>query len=102
MVSLGKAIEIGAVDLLHFDAEAVLQPLGGEMAVAPFGADVAVARRFPAKHYWYLTVAEELVVDCTRVEAFEDLPISCQILLWRSRLEPRAGFECAQPVVTGL
>jgi hypothetical protein len=41
----GEAVEIGMTDLVHLDAEPLLQPLCGEMtvAVAPAGLDMGSA-----------------------------------------------------------
>ena len=35
---IGKAIEVGKTDFLHFDAEAILQPLRHDVAAAPLAA----------------------------------------------------------------
>jgi len=88
---IGKAIEIGEPHLLHLDAKAVLQPLDGEMAVAPFAANVAVVCRLPAQHHRHFTIAEELVADYDWVESIEDLPVACQVLLRGDRIKPWPG-----------
>jgi hypothetical protein len=99
---VGEAIEFGEGDLSHFDAEAVLQPLGSKVAVAPDSARVAIVVFFPAKHHWNVPVAEELVTDCAGVEAAEDLSIACQILLRGDRFKPWPWFELVQAVVAAF
>ena len=90
---MGEAIKVGETNLVHFDAEPILQPLRDEVAVAPLAAGMAVVCRFPAEHHRHVAVAEKPIPDCTRVEAVEDLPVERQVSLRRDRLEPWAWFE---------
>jgi hypothetical protein len=56
-------------------------------------------RRFPAEHHRHVTVAEELIADYAWVEAIEDLPVACQVLLGRDRVKPWPWFELPHPLV---
>jgi hypothetical protein len=55
---VGKAVELGKTDFLHFDAETVLQPLGSQVTVAPHFAFVAIVCVFPTEHDWIVAKAK--------------------------------------------
>jgi hypothetical protein len=80
---VGEAIEVGEADFLYFDAESILEPLCGEVTVAPTVACVAVVCVFPAEHDWDVAEVEKAVADFARIEAVQDLAIERQVALRR-------------------
>jgi hypothetical protein len=99
---MGKAIEVWKADLLHFDPQPILQPLRGQMTVAPDFAGVAVLRLLPAKQDWDIAEAEKTIKDFAWLEAGEYFAIQSEVTLWRDRFEPRARFKFPKPLVAAF
>jgi hypothetical protein len=63
IAKIREAIEFRESDLLNLDAEVVLQPLRGQVTMAPDFSGGAIVSLFPAEHHSRIAKSEQTVAD---------------------------------------
>ena len=83
-------------DLGDVEAEAPLQPLRDDVAMAPALAGLDVCRALPAHQHRHPPLADEVAEiggDDAGLEPIEDAVVAAQVLVRRDAVEPRSRFE---------
>jgi hypothetical protein len=97
---IGETIELGVANLPNLDAQATLEPVCCQAAMAKCFAGVAVGRRFPTQQRRIVPKRDQPCIDFSGVEVIEDFAVQLEIPSGRDGAKPIARFESTQAPAT--
>jgi hypothetical protein len=88
----GEPIKVWMPDLVDLNVEAIFEPLGRQVSMAPRLARVAIGWGFPTEQHRKIAEAHESIVDFPRVEAVEDFAVQLDVPSGAHGTKPIAGL----------